>query len=90
MKRFALVLLMACLMAAPAYAVQVGHLPADDGGGSVSDTDQPRGHNDDRTPEGVGEENPTRPVPEPTTMALAALSAAAIGAVAKKRRNNKK
>ena len=88
MKRFALALLAACLLAAPAYAVGVGHLPADDNGSSTQ-TDQPRGHNTDRTPEGVGEDNPTRPVPEPTTMALAGLSALAVAAAARRRRNRK-
>jgi MYXO-CTERM domain-containing protein len=86
MKRFALALLMACLFAAPALAVQVGHLPADDGNNV---TDQPRGHNDDRTPESHGEDNPTAPVPEPGTLALAAMSALAIGAAARRRRNKK-
>jgi MYXO-CTERM domain-containing protein len=78
---------MGCLFAAPALAVQVGHLPADDG--NVA-SDQPRGHNDDRTPESHGEDNPTAPVPEPGTLALAAMSALALGAAARRRRNNKK
>jgi len=86
MKRFALALLMACLFAAPAFAVQVGHLPSDDGNSTV---DQPRGHNDDRTPESYGEDSPTAPVPEPGTLALAAMSALALGAVARHRRNRK-
>jgi hypothetical protein len=89
MKRFALALFMVCLFAAPALAVQVGHLPANDGS-DVSQTDQPRGHNDDRTPESYGADKPTAPVPEPTTMALAAMSALALGAAARKRRQNKK
>jgi MYXO-CTERM domain-containing protein len=87
MKRFAVALLMASLFAAPALAVQVGQLPTDDGN---VPTDQPRGHNDDRTPESYGEDNPTAPVPEPGTLALAAMSALALGAAARRRRNNKK
>lgn len=86
MKRFALALLMACLFAAPAFAVQVGNLPADDG----STLDQPRGHNDDRTPETYGDDKPTAPVPEPGTLALAAMSALALGAAARRHRNNRK
>ncbi len=85
MKRFALALLMTCLFAAPALAVQVGHLPSDDG--NVTEPAQPVGHNDEHTPESYGEDNPTAPVPEPGTLALAAMSALALGAAARRRRN---
>lgn len=87
MMRFAIALLMTCLFAAPALAVQVGHLPTDDGQSAT--IEQPRGHNDDRTPESYGEDNPTAPVPEPGTMALFAMGALALGAATRHRKNRK-
>jgi MYXO-CTERM domain-containing protein len=89
MKRFALAILTLCLFAAPAFAVQVGHLPANDPGSNLDagSTNVGGGHNNQYQPQGEGEEKPTAPVPEPGTMALAAMSALALGAAARRRRN---
>ena len=87
MKRLILGALLLALAAGPALAATPGRLarPVQRDGSNAypRPTSQPLG-----SPGATNDETPTRPVPEPGTMALTSLGLLALGAAARKRRGN--
>jgi len=92
MKKLLLGIAVLALAAGPAFAITPGHLstPTSKGDGLESTNNtiprpepQPLG-----VPGAPNDETPTRPVPEPGTMALTSLGLLALGAAARKRRGN--
>jgi hypothetical protein len=103
MKKLLLALALLAALALPASAyVQPGHLPG--GRNGLQDKPRDSDENNDpftdpfedgsrdrrgRGSDGAGgEDDPTKPVPEPGTMALAAMGLAALGAASRRRRGN--
>ena len=71
MKKLLALFLFASLAATPALAVDLGNQLNNGQKGAATDTDPDFGHN--RRGRGGDDETPVRPVPEPGTMALAAM-----------------